>query len=190
MQGLTPGIACCFALAVAAPLAAGADTASRPEVHYSPSENLEALDAREIARAELSIDMAAYVLTDRPIIEALAEAADRGVVVRLYLDKSQFAEHLPERGGPMEALLAHPNVSARIKDEGALMHLKAYAVDGRVLRTGSGNFTHPGLARQDNDLFLTSDPLAVDDFEANFERLWSRAGNVNAGEVSKAANPR
>ena len=119
---------------------------SQPEIHYAPRENLESLDAREIGRAELSIDMAAYVLSDSRIIEALTDAAERGVLIRLYLDKSQFAEHGATRGGLIEALLAHPNVVARVKGEGVLMHLKAYAVDGAVLRTGSGNFSRSGLA--------------------------------------------
>jgi hypothetical protein len=103
---------------------------SQPEIHYAPRENLENLDARAIGRAELSIDMAAYVLSDPRIIEALTDAAERGVLIRLYLDKSQFAEHGPIRGGLVEALLAHPNVVARVKGEGVLMHLKAYALDG------------------------------------------------------------
>jgi hypothetical protein len=63
-----------------------------------------------------SIDMAAYVLSDGQIIEALTDAVDRGVVTR------------PR--GLVEALLAHPNVLARVKGAGVLMHLKAYAVDG------------------------------------------------------------
>ena len=36
----------------------------QPEIHYAPRENLESVDVREIGRAQLSIDMAAYVLSD------------------------------------------------------------------------------------------------------------------------------
>jgi phosphatidylserine/phosphatidylglycerophosphate/cardiolipin synthase-like enzyme len=158
---------------------------SKPEIHYAPRENLESLDAREIGRAELSIDMAAYVLSDPRIIEALTAAAERGVLIRLYLDKSQFAEHGPTRGGLVEALLAHPNVVARIKGEGVLMHLKAYAVDGAVLRTGSGNFSRSGLASQDNDAIFITDPTTVDAFEGNFERIWARAQNVGAVDATR-----
>jgi phosphatidylserine/phosphatidylglycerophosphate/cardiolipin synthase-like enzyme len=79
--------------------AEGKAEGSQPEIHYAPCENLESLDAREIGRAELSIDMAAYVLSDSRIIEALTEAAERGVLIRLYLDRSQFAEHGPTPGG-------------------------------------------------------------------------------------------
>ena len=158
---------------------------SQPEVHYAPRENLESLDARQIGRAELSIDMAAYVLSDPRIIEALIDAAERGVLIRLYLDRSQFAEHEHTRGGPIEALLAHPNVVARVKGEGVLMHLKAYAVDGAVLRTGSGNFSRSGLASQDNDAIFITHSAVVDAFESNFERIWARAQNIAALNASR-----
>jgi phosphatidylserine/phosphatidylglycerophosphate/cardiolipin synthase-like enzyme len=158
---------------------------SEAQIHYAPSENLESVDVREIGRAQLSIDMAAYVLSDPRIIEALTDAAERGVVVRLYLDRSQFAEHGPTRGGLVEALLAHANVAARVKGEGVLMHLKAYAVDGQVLRTGSGNFSRSGLAAQDNDAVFITDPAVVDAFEGNFERIWARAQNIGALDTTR-----
>jgi phosphatidylserine/phosphatidylglycerophosphate/cardiolipin synthase-like enzyme len=167
------------------PVTTWAEGGSRVEIHYAPRENLETVDIREIGRAELSIDMAAYVLSDPRIIEALTEAAERDVVVRLYLDKSQFAEHGAVRGGSVEALLAHPNVLARVKGEGVLMHLKAYAVDGEVLRTGSGNFSRSGLASQDNDLLLITDQAVVDAFEANFDRIWARAQNIGALDAAR-----
>lgn len=155
------------------------------QIHYAPRENLESVDAREIGRAQLSIDMAAYVLSDPQVIEALINAAERGVIIRLYFDKSQFAEHGPTRGGLIEALLAHPNVAARVKGEGVLMHLKAYAIDGEVLRTGSGNFSRSGLAAQDNDLIFVTDRAIVDAFENNFERIWARARNVGALDAAR-----
>jgi phosphatidylserine/phosphatidylglycerophosphate/cardiolipin synthase-like enzyme len=154
------------------------------EIHYAPRENLETIDVREIGRAALSIDMAAYVLSDPRIVEALTDAAERDVVIRIYLDKVQFAEHAAIRGGPVEALFAHPNVLARVKGEGVLMHLKAYAIDGEVLRTGSGNFSRSGLASQDNDLILIADQAVVDAFEANFDRIWARGQNISALALS------
>lgn len=158
---------------------------SQPEIHYAPRENLESVDGRAIGRAELSIDMAAYVLSNSRIIEALTAAAERGVLIRLYLDRSQFAEHGPTRGGVIETLLAHPNVAARVKGEGVLMHLKAYSVDGTILRTGSGNFSRSGLASQDNDAIFITDTAVVDAFEGNFERIWSRAQNLSALDATR-----
>jgi phosphatidylserine/phosphatidylglycerophosphate/cardiolipin synthase-like enzyme len=171
------------------PASADAGPVARAEVHYAPVENLGLVDARVIGGAQLSIDMAAYILSDPRIIGALTAAAERDVVVRLYFDKSQFSQHGLRMNEPIEALLAHPNVAARVKGEAVLMHLKAYAVDGALLRTGSGNFSRPGLAEQDNDLVLISDPAVVDAFERTFEGIWSRAHNIDALDTPEQSGP-
>jgi phosphatidylserine/phosphatidylglycerophosphate/cardiolipin synthase-like enzyme len=57
-----------------------------PTIHYAPAENLEHVDVALIDSAQREIDIAAYVLTDWPVIQALTRAADRGVKVRIYHD--------------------------------------------------------------------------------------------------------
>jgi phosphatidylserine/phosphatidylglycerophosphate/cardiolipin synthase-like enzyme len=148
---------------------AGAAEAATVEIHYAPAENLETIDVALLNDAGASIDMAAYVLSDDAVIEALGDAADRGVAVRIYLDHSEFESHADK----LTALLAKAGVAARIKPAGALMHLKAYAVDRARLRTGSGNFSRSGLERQDNDLLVTDDAAAVVSFERDFERIFA-----------------
>ena len=61
------------------------------------SLNLEHVDVALIDRAEHEIDMAAYVLTDWAVMQALTRAADRGVQIRIYLDGTQFAEREPAK---------------------------------------------------------------------------------------------
>jgi phosphatidylserine/phosphatidylglycerophosphate/cardiolipin synthase-like enzyme len=41
------------------------------------------------------------------------------------------------------------------------MHLKAYAIDGELLRTGSANFSASGERQQDNDLIVIRRRLAM-----------------------------
>ena len=91
-------------LAAATPAGNAADAMPRAETHYSPSENLEWIDAQQIAAAQLSIDTAAYVLSDARVIETLTHAAKRDVVIRLYLDRSQFEQHDLRQRGPLETL--------------------------------------------------------------------------------------
>jgi phosphatidylserine/phosphatidylglycerophosphate/cardiolipin synthase-like enzyme len=55
-------------------------------------------------------------------------------------------------------------------------------VDGRWLRTGSTNFSWSGETRQDNDLIVIDSPGAVEDFTRQFEKLWSRRDNQDAGK--------
>ncbi len=156
-----------LALAAAAPARAGWSIA------YAPGTNLERLDAALLGTARTSIDMAAYVLTDVPVIDALAVAGARGIHVRLYREPGGF----PPVGAVAEALArlaAAPNVEVRFKARGALMHLKSYLVDGRTLRGGAANFSASGLKSQDNDRFETDDPAAVAAFGVAFEAAWVR----------------
>jgi len=48
----------------------------RPIIHYTPAENLEHIDVGLIDGARHEIDVAAYVLTDWPVMQALTRAAD------------------------------------------------------------------------------------------------------------------
>ena len=48
------------------------------EIHYGPDEGQERIDVALIGEAAKQIDMTAYVLTDRAVVEALREAAARG----------------------------------------------------------------------------------------------------------------
>jgi len=66
------------------------------------------------------------------------------------------------------------------------MHLKAYAIDGVALRTGSANFSTSGENAQDNDLIVIRDARAASKFEAHFERMWDAAQPMN--EFAPAIN--
>jgi phosphatidylserine/phosphatidylglycerophosphate/cardiolipin synthase-like enzyme len=143
------------------------------EIHFAPRENLEAIDLELLASARSKIDIAVYGFTSTKVMDALAEAAARGVHVRLYRDRSQVRRR-GKAAEAAEALARTTNVEVRIKQRGPLMHLKAYAVDGIVLRSGSANFTRSGLRRQDNDLIVDRDPDDVKAFEIDFNDMWER----------------
>ena len=65
--------------------------------------------------------------------------------------------------------------NVRIKRGGPLMHLKAYAIDGATLRTGSADFSASGERQQDNDLIVIRDVGAAAKFDTHFERMWQAA---------------
>lgn len=132
-------------LAVLTGMTARPAPAAEPEIHYAPTENLEHVDLALIGSATNSLDIAAYTLTDWAIISALKDARARGVAIRIALDPSVRQAY---------DKLADMAEVVRIKKRGPLMHLKAYAVDGVLLRTGSANLSPSGLKQQDNDLVI------------------------------------
>ena len=127
------------------------------DLHYAPEERLDSIDVTLIENAADNIDLAAYVLTDWAIINALNDAEARGVKVRIILDSRQQSD-----------LARLTGEEVRRKRPGPIQHLKAYEVDHEVLRTGSENFSHSAPS-QDNDLIIIHDPAAVAKFEAHFE---------------------
>jgi phosphatidylserine/phosphatidylglycerophosphate/cardiolipin synthase-like enzyme len=147
------------------------------QIFYGPGDGFETVDARLINGARHSIDMAAYVLTDRALIAALGRAAMRGVRVRVYLD----GEETGRQSAIFSAADAR-NFDVRLKGRSRdLMHLKSYQVDGRTLRTGSANFSVSGEVYQDNDLIVIESPQAATRFRETFERLWARPDNQRIG---------
>jgi phosphatidylserine/phosphatidylglycerophosphate/cardiolipin synthase-like enzyme len=144
----------------------GAFGAVAQEVHYSPEERLDSIDAKLIGGAKRSIDFVSYSLTDGAILDALNAADRRGVAIRIVLDPRSRHDFVR---------LSDFSDDVRIKPSGFLMHLKAYAIDGSTLRTGSANLSGSGEREEDNDLIVIREPKAVASFEAHFARLWTAA---------------
>ncbi len=136
------------------------------EVHFSPEERLDAIDAALVATAKRSIDLASYALTDPIVLDALNDAERRGVVIRIVLDPRERHDFVK---------LGDLSDNVRIKRGGPFMHLKAYEIDGTLLRSGAANFSTSGENAQDNDLIVIRDPAAAAKFEAHFERMWEAA---------------
>lgn len=163
------------------PRAAVAETAGAADF-FSPGENLERLDLEQLNRAQRSIDIAMYAFTDKYIAEQLVGLARRGVVVRIYRDRSQFDDEQRKAGrrdseSTAEIFRGEPNIRLRVKHSRELMHLKAYLVDGTLLRDGSANWSPSGLKRQDNNARFTTDPAQIKAFQQVFEQMWSRPDN-------------
>jgi phosphatidylserine/phosphatidylglycerophosphate/cardiolipin synthase-like enzyme len=156
--------------------------ASAQEVHFSPEERLDAIDAGLIATAKRSIDFASYALTDPVVLDALNEAERRGVAVRIVLDPRERHDFVK---------LGDLSDNVRIKRGGPFMHLKAYEIDGEELRTGSANFSTSGENAQDNDLIVIRDPGAAAKFDVHFERMWHAAQPMDEFEPAiKALEPK
>jgi phosphatidylserine/phosphatidylglycerophosphate/cardiolipin synthase-like enzyme len=150
--------------------------------YFSPGENLERIDVEQLARAQRTIDIAMYAFTDRYIAEQLVDIARRGVAIRIYRDHDQYEQEQRRAGqrdreAAMELFRGERNIHVRVKHSRELMHLKAYIVDGTLLRDGSANWSPTGLKRQDNNAHFTTDPAQVKRFQQTFEEMWGRGDN-------------
>ena len=151
--------------------------AYRTEIHFAPEENLENVDIPLIKAATSTVDVAMYTFTDRALAEALVTDARRGVHVRIYRDRGQFQSEQRRGGQVFRVLSKQPNIQVKVKASRELMHEKAFAVDNRILRGGSANWSLSAARYQDNEITVTGDPLEVNAFERKFAAMWSRNDN-------------
>jgi phosphatidylserine/phosphatidylglycerophosphate/cardiolipin synthase-like enzyme len=157
----------------------GQNEASDIQLHYSPEEDLSEIDAKLISSAREEISMSAFSFTDRTVLAALEDRAAHGVKIRIYRDHGSTKEELdqPRAGAAPVTQMVLDGAEVRIKGSSVLAHLKAYEVDGRILRTGSANFSPSGEDRQDNDLVIIASPAAATSFRTKFDQMWRRPDN-------------
>lgn len=192
---------------------AGGEPVQEVDVIFSPqplSESHNARVAQLIAGARRSIDVAMYSFSDAAILDALGQAADRGVRVRFLLDTA--AEDARKEGA---ALLA--STSGQLERRGInvryvnkVLHHKLMIVDGprddlaaadtAILATGSANWSNAAATRYDeNTLFLRGNPELLLRFQAEMNLLWEHSRDVvvdpslpyelSTAEIDEAAIP-
>jgi phosphatidylserine/phosphatidylglycerophosphate/cardiolipin synthase-like enzyme len=158
-------------LAVATP-AAAKDPASLASVEaaFTPGDDVAALITQRIARSRKSVQVQAYIFTDRRIANALLAARRRGVTVELVGDAAQH-----ESGGlPHLAALDRAGARVFLNDRHAASHNKIVIIDGAdpaaTVITGSYNFTQAAQSKNaENIVVISGNRRVTDRFVDNFE---------------------
>ncbi|MDR2876645.1 MAG: phospholipase D family protein [Chromatiales bacterium] len=155
--------------------------------------------------ADRSLDIQYYIwnadLSGTLLFEALHEAAERGVRVRLLLDDNNTygLDTL------LAALDAHPNIEVRLFNPfmqrhwrvlGYLinplrlnrrMHNKSFTADNQVTLIGGRNIGDEYFAARDGSLFVDLDVLAVGpvvrEVSEDFDRYWACASSYPAAAI-------
>jgi phosphatidylserine/phosphatidylglycerophosphate/cardiolipin synthase-like enzyme len=87
------------------------------------------------------------------------------VEVRVILDKSQRSEKYSSA-----TFMQHAGIPVWIDAKHAIAHNKVMVLDGRVVVTGSFNFTKAAEERNAENLLIIRDPALARLYTANWER--------------------
>ncbi|MGY6270767.1 phospholipase D family protein [Achromobacter denitrificans] len=194
----------------AAPMAAAHP--GKSGIHPLP-DAYDAFAARMmLARAaESSLDVQYYIwhndMTGTMLLEALHEAADRGVRVRLLLDDNGTAGLDDE----LSALNEHPNIEVRLYNPFALrwpkplgyltdfsrlnrrMHNKSFTADNQATIIGGRNIGDEYFGAASGVLFTDLDVLAigaaVNDVSVDFDRYWASESAYPVDRLLKKPAP-
>lgn len=143
-----------------------------------PREQANGVDHALIAlidSAHRTIDAAVYRLTHQPVIEALHQACDRGVTIRLVTDQS-FVEEFTNAYSQLQnlrclTLKTDVNADARERFEHT-MHHKFTVIDGALVWTGSLNWADRELLFDANNALVIRDERLARIFTAEFEEMF------------------
>ena len=146
------------------------NTLAKTEVYFSLYDNPELIIIKNIDDSKEFINIAMYTFTDREIAQAIIRAKDRGVNIKIYLDRSQVnAEYSKSRyfinNGIEEGI--------RISSNNYIMHNKFAVIDNEIVITGSYNWTASAGERNDENLLIIDDKNIIEKYQNQFNNLWN-----------------
>lgn len=139
--------------------------------------------AQAIDGATKRVDVAQYTFSDKTLEAALLRAHQRGVAVRVAIDKGQkqpdtVASRLEAAGVPVRFVSGKGSAA-----QPGLLHAKFMRVDDQTLFAGSHNWSSTGMSiNEENDILTESaagDPI-LGAFDCLFEAVWGQQPDAAA----------
>ena len=175
-----------------AAIAHWAEGSCRAQAIFSPQPYYDSHLARAVAElegAQRSVDIAMYSFRDGGVINAVIDAAERGVSIRALLEgASDDRNDLP---GSLSADLEDAGIEVRWVNK--VMHHKFAIVDGvrtdlsqaseGLLMSGSGNWSYSAGTKYDEDTLFLRDERMLLAFQREFEHLWANGRLIEWNEA-------
>lgn len=137
---------------------------------FSPEAGGMDLVLYGVYSARTSLHVLAYLITYRPLLEALAEKARAGVAVTVVVDYGESIAK--DRSGYIRRgldFLQRSGVNVCAVDAYPLMHDKSMGIDGRSVQLGSINYTEAGAKSNSEDAVIEwNDTSSAAGFEQHF----------------------
>jgi len=152
------------------------------QVYFSPRGGATTATVWALHQAEKSILVQAYSFTSAPIAEALVRALKKGVEVQVTLDRSQRTEKYSAAD-----FLANPGILTTIDVAHPIAHNKVMIIDGKIVITGSFNFTRAAEERNTENLLIIHDDQLATRYAVNW--LFHQAHSESFSQVP-GSNPR
>jgi phosphatidylserine/phosphatidylglycerophosphate/cardiolipin synthase-like enzyme len=137
---------------------------------FSRVEQCDVLLISLINRANRSVYVAVYSFTRDSLATALISAKERGIEVRVVIER----ERAYEQGSEYSRLKA-AGVDVRLDGNPNSMHHKFMVIDGYIVVTGSYNWSSAAEDRNDENIVVIIDRDVAQRFVQEFERIWQMA---------------
>lgn len=139
------------------------------EVLFSPGDACRLRIQELLRKSQTTVDVCVFTLTDDRIAESVMDTAARGVRTRIISDNDKSLD----LGSDMHRLHA-AGIQVRIDRTPNHMHHKFAVFDGKIVASGSYNWTRSAADDNEENIVVTNDQKIVGAFHAQFDQLWKR----------------
>jgi mitochondrial cardiolipin hydrolase len=126
---------------------------------------------RLILEARFGVDAALYRITNPRLARALGQGRNRGLRVRLLIDRNKYQETEVTRQLLAENSLPFQAIYGR-KGRGSKLHHKFAILDHHIVLAGSYNWTVESEEQNFDHVLILREPDVVLAHQQEFERLW------------------
>jgi len=141
------------------------------EAWFLPDEGALERLVELIGHCRSSLDICVFTVTHRKLARAVELAHRRGLPIRLLTDDDKRYD----RGSDVFSL-QHAGIEVRTDHSDAHMHHKFAIFDRKLLATGSFNWTRSAVEENQENFLVTDDPVLVESYLGEFDRLWEKFG--------------
>ena len=138
------------------------------ECHFFPNASNEEKIVSMLRTCKKTLDIAIFSLTLDSIAEAILEAYQRGIKVRMIAD-----DECAKNKGSNVKLIASVGVPCKTDNAIYHMHHKFAVLDGSVVIMGSFNWTGQAVKYNQENIFFYEDKNIASQYAQEFERLWN-----------------
>lgn len=143
------------------------------ETYFGPEDEPLRAVIRLITEAKHSVEVMCFVFSSAEVGDALREAHERGVRVRVLLDNAYSSDAITRRWRTVPFKdLTRAGVACKYDDRRSKLHHKCVIVDRLAVVTGSMNLSTSGAEINDENLLIIRLPEIGKQFSTEFERLW------------------
>ncbi len=137
-------------------------------VYFSPNENIVSESILpSFKRAEKSISVGMFYLTNRDIIAELINAQMRGIDIKIIVDASFAKDNVKH----IEAL-RNSGIKLKVENWAGKMHCKLAIIDDETILTGSLNWTNSGVNHNDENFLEITNKRIANETQLYFDKLW------------------
>jgi phosphatidylserine/phosphatidylglycerophosphate/cardiolipin synthase-like enzyme len=134
---------------------------------------IDARIAAAIDSAKASIDMAMFEMNNQILVEALVQAAENGVKVRVVTDDENGLQAAQEYAHSFTDLV-NAGIPIVTDERSALMHNKFIIIDGKTVWMGSYNLTDSSNYDQNNNALVFHSLEIAQAYEGEFNEMFEQ----------------